>query len=108
MNKQSPLIKPADLIKLMKSGNLVLIDARTGPGVVEKYNAEHLEGALFVDLETDLAQKGADAARGGRHPLPAIENFTALLGRLGIQRSTQVVVYDDKAVRMPLHVSGGC
>jgi thiosulfate/3-mercaptopyruvate sulfurtransferase len=74
-----------------------LIDARTGPGAAEKYKDEHLEGAQFVDLETDLAQKSADAANGGRHPLPAIENFTALLGRLGIERSTHVVVYDDKA-----------
>ena len=97
LTKNSPLIRPADLIKLMQSGSVVLIDARTGPGAVEKYNAEHLEGAKFVDLETDLAQKSADAANGGRHPLPAIENFTALVGRLGIQRSTHVVVYDDKA-----------
>ena len=97
LTKNSPLIRPADLIKLMQSGSVVLIDARTGPGAVEKYNAEHLEGAKFVDLETDLAQKSADAANGGRHPLPAIENFTALLGRLGVERSTHVVVYDDKA-----------
>jgi thiosulfate/3-mercaptopyruvate sulfurtransferase len=97
MKKNSPLIRPADLNKLMRSGDVVLIDARTGPGAVEKYNNEHLEGAQFVDLETELAQKSADAANGGRHPLPAIENFTALLGRLGIERSTQVVVYDDKA-----------
>jgi thiosulfate/3-mercaptopyruvate sulfurtransferase len=97
LTKNSPLIRPADLIKLMQSGSVVLIDARTGPGAVEKYNAEHLEGAKFLDLETDLAQKSADAANGGRHPLPAIENFTALVGRLGIQRSTHVVVYDDKA-----------
>jgi thiosulfate/3-mercaptopyruvate sulfurtransferase len=97
LTKRSPLIRPAHLIKLMQSGSVVLIDARTGPGAVEKYNAEHLEGAQFVDLETDLAQKSADAANGGRHPLPAIENFTALLGRLGVERSTHVVVYDDKA-----------
>jgi len=97
MNKKSPLIKPEDLKKLMQSGTVVLIDSRTGPGAVEKYNIEHLEGAQFVDLETDLAQKSADAANGGRHPLPAIEKFTASLGRLGIERSSHVVVYDDKA-----------
>ena len=97
MNKKSPLIRPADLIKLMQEANLVLIDARTGPGVSEKYKAEHLEGAQFVDLETDLAQKSDDPSQGGRHPLPAIKNFTELLGRLGIEGSSHVVVYDDKA-----------
>lgn len=97
MNKKSPLIRPADLIKLMREASFVLIDARTGPGVNEKYKTEHLEGAQFVDLETELAQKCEDPSHGGRHPLPAIKNFTELLGRLGIERSTHVVVYDDKA-----------
>ena len=97
MNKISPLISPVDLAKLMIAGELVLIDARTGPDAREKYNAEHLEGAQFVDLEKDLAQKSADPSNGGRHPLPAIKNFSELLGRLGIERSTKVVVYDDKS-----------
>jgi thiosulfate/3-mercaptopyruvate sulfurtransferase len=97
MQKKSPLINPVDLAGLMKQGNIVLIDARTGPDAREKYNAEHLEGAQFVDLEKDLAQKSADPSDGGRHPLPAIKNFVELLGRLGIVKSTHVVVYDDKA-----------
>jgi thiosulfate/3-mercaptopyruvate sulfurtransferase len=97
MNKISPLISPVDLAKLMTPGNIALIDVRTGPDAREKYNAEHLEGAQFVDLEKDLAQKSADPSNGGRHPLPAIKNFSELLGRLGIERSTHVVVYDDKA-----------
>ena len=97
MNKICPLISPADLARLMTAGELVLIDARTGPDAREKYNAEHLEGAQFVDLEKDLAQKSADPSNGGRHPLPAIKNFSELLGRLGIERSTKVVVYDDKS-----------
>jgi thiosulfate/3-mercaptopyruvate sulfurtransferase len=95
--KKSPLISPVELAKLMMQRNLVLIDARTGPDTREKYNAEHLEGAQYVDLEKDLSQKTADPSDGGRHPLPSIENFTELLGRLGIERSTKVVVYDDKS-----------
>ncbi|MEP7376931.1 MAG: sulfurtransferase [Chitinophagaceae bacterium] len=97
IQKKSPLINPVDLAGLMKQGNIVLIDARTGPDAREKYNAEHLEGAQFVDLEKDLAQKNDDPSNGGRHPLPAIKNFVELLGRLGIEKSTHVIVYDDKA-----------
>jgi len=95
--KKSPLISPVDLAQLMKQEHFMLIDARTGPDAREKYNAEHLEGAQFVDLEKDLSHKSADPANGGRHPLPSIKNFTELLGRLGIEPSTRVVVYDDKA-----------
>ena len=97
MQKKSPLINPVELSGLIRQGNIVLIDARTGPDAREKYNAEHLQGAQFVDLEKDLAQKSADPSNGGRHPLPSIKNFSELLGRLGIERSTHVIVYDDKA-----------
>lgn len=93
----SPLINAVDLNKLMGAKNVVLIDARTGPDAREKYNAEHLVGAQYVDLEKDLSKKSADPSNGGRHPLPPIEDFAALLGRLGIEKTTQVVVYDDKA-----------
>ena len=96
MQKISPLINAADLVKLKAKENIVLIDARTGPDASEKYNAEHLEGALFVDLETDLAKKSADPSQGGRHPLPPVKDFAALVGRLGIDPSSHVVVYDDK------------
>ncbi|HYO71011.1 MAG TPA: sulfurtransferase, partial [Archangium sp.] len=61
-----------------------------------RYEERHLQGALHVDLDQDLASKPADPARGGRHPLPAPAAFAALLGRLGIGPETRVVVYDDK------------
>jgi len=95
--KKSPLISPADLFKLMKQESIVLIDARTGPDARQNYNNEHLDGARYVDMEKDLSQKSADPSLGGRHPLPDIINFAALLGRLGIEKTSHVVVYDDKA-----------
>jgi thiosulfate/3-mercaptopyruvate sulfurtransferase len=55
-----------------------------------------VQGALHVDLDRDLSQKPADPSYGGRHPLPDITVFAALLGKLGITPSTHVVVYDDK------------
>jgi thiosulfate/3-mercaptopyruvate sulfurtransferase len=95
MQKLSPIIKADELARLMSDENLVIIDARTGPGIREEYNEQHLKGALFVDLETDLSKKG-DPAKGGRHPLPAVRDFANLLGQLGIEKSSHVVVYDDK------------
>lgn len=56
-----------------------------------EYDEGHLPGARFVDLHTELA----GGPGGGRHPLPPVETFTALLGRLGIAAGTHVVAYDS-------------
>lgn len=96
MPKKSPLISAADLAKIILSENLVLIDARTGPDAKEKYKAGHLAGAVFADMENDLAKKGPDASVGGRHPLPPVKDFCAWLGKIGVDATKHVVVYDDK------------
>lgn len=92
-----PIIHPEELVLQQQNPNLVLIDARTGPDVQERYQALHLQGALLVDLEQELSQKSANAADGGRHPLPAVTRFAAVLGNLGITPASYVVVYDDKS-----------
>ncbi len=56
-----------------------------------EYEAAHIPGALFVDLHTELA----GGPGGGRHPLPSVEQFTTLLGRLGVSPSSLVVAYDS-------------
>lgn len=89
----SPLINPKGIPLL----NSIIIDARSGPGAFERYTANHLEGALYADLEGDLSRKPNDPAFGGRHPLPDIKDFTKFLGRLGVSPSSHVVVYDDKS-----------
>ena len=91
------LIDPAEVNTLQKSGqHVVFIDARGGPDAHSRYRNGHLEGAFYVDLESELSTKAADAADGGRHPLPDPEKFGDLLGELGISPPTIVVVYDDK------------
>lgn len=61
------------------------------------YEAGHIPGAVFVDLDDDLAgPPGID----GRHPLPSVSDFAATLGRLGITPSDHVVVYDDVGGRV--------
>jgi thiosulfate/3-mercaptopyruvate sulfurtransferase len=56
------------------------------------YAAGHLPGAIFVDLDADLADASAG---GGRHPLPSPTAFAARLGARGIGREHAVVCYDD-------------
>lgn len=94
--KKSPLISAAELNKELTDNNLVIIDARTGPDAKEKYNTAHIEGAVFADLEKDLAKKAADASMGGRHPLPPVKDFAAWLGKIGVDLTKHVVIYDDK------------
>ncbi len=59
----------------------------------DAYLEGHLPGAIFVDLDRDLAAHGIDGA--GRHPLPAPADFAAALGRLGVGDGDIVVAYDD-------------
>ena len=93
----TPLVSPAALLARSPHQPVVLLDARTGPTARQQYEAQHLRGARFVALEHDLAAPVADAAVGGRHPLPELAAFAAVLGRLGITPESHVVVYDDKA-----------
>jgi thiosulfate/3-mercaptopyruvate sulfurtransferase len=66
------------------------LDGRSGRAA---YEAGHLPGAVFVDLDRVLADPPAPGA--GRHPLPSPERFAADLGRLGIGDDATVVAYDD-------------
>lgn len=92
----SPIIQSAALLKLYKSENLIIIDARSGKNARANYEEKHLDGALFVDLENQLAEIKEDASKGGRHPLPKIEDFAKTLSNLGISTKSHIVIYDDK------------
>ena len=66
------------------------IDGRSGEAA---YDAGHIEGAVFVDLDRDLA---GDPSHGpGRHPLPSPEHFAEAMKRVGIGDATTVIAYDD-------------
>ncbi|MFJ6694535.1 sulfurtransferase [Streptomyces sp. NPDC091272] len=72
----------------------VLLDVRWqlgGPHLRPEYEAGHLPGAVFVDLDAELA--GAPGP-GGRHPLPDPEEFGAVMRAAGVRAAAPVVVYD--------------
>lgn len=72
------------------------IDARSGPDARAAFEAQHLCGARWFDLETELSSKG-DPAHGGRHPLPSTRAFVSLLEAHGIHADDDIVCYDDKS-----------
>jgi thiosulfate/3-mercaptopyruvate sulfurtransferase len=65
----------------------------------EKYLEQHIADALRADLDTHLStHNDAERANGGRHPLPKPEVFAAWLRSMGVNDTTQVVVYDRNGV----------
>ena len=91
-----PIIEIADLFNLYKDNNVLIFDASNNPNALTNYNTKHLDGALFVDTNTQLAKIEQDLAIGGRHPLPNINLFAEIIGLLGITPTTHVIIYDDK------------
>ena len=93
--KISPIINAEELANLNHQ-NIVIVDAGSGGAAYDNYLTEHLDNALYVDLNNDLARIPKDAKNGGRHPLPTLEKFAEVLHRLGIDQNSHVIVYDDK------------
>ena len=92
----NPTITPGQLIAAFQTNAIVLVDATNSSLAYQNYQESHLKGALFVDVNTQLADIKEDVAIGGRHPLPTAEQFSKTLTDLGIAPETWVVVYDDK------------
>ena len=90
-----PLISTASLTdRLSGPTPPTLLDVRwslAGPPARQLYADGHLPGAVFVDLDTDLA---GPAGAGGRHPLPEPAALQDALRRAGVRRDHPVVAYD--------------
>ena len=92
-----PIIETAELLKLYQNENVIIVDASSGKNAKENYFMKHLDKALYIDLNSQLAVLPNDFADGGRHPLPSIEKFAETLQQLGITNDSHVIVYDDKS-----------
>jgi thiosulfate/3-mercaptopyruvate sulfurtransferase len=91
----SPLVSTTDLaVSLSGAEPPVLLDVRWrlgGPPGRLDYERGHLPGAVFLDLDVDLA---APPGPAGRHPLPAPADLEAVLRAAGVRNGAPVVVYD--------------
>ncbi|KIF07604.1 3-mercaptopyruvate sulfurtransferase [Streptomyces sp. RSD-27] len=88
------LSAPALMDELAAPRPPVLLDVRWqlgGPDQRPAYEAGHLPGAVYVDLDRELA---GPPGSGGRHPLPDPEAFGAVMRRAGVRADEPVVVYD--------------
>ncbi len=96
------LIQVRELQALLDTGAPVLVmdcsfDLMNPAAGRAQFEAEHLPGALYVDLDKDLSEKGRPASEG-RHPLPERERFAARMAELGLDPGVQVVAMDRQGV----------
>lgn len=95
------LIDVAQLQALIASGQPLLVfdcsfDLTSPTAGEQQFEQAHIPGAVYAHLDRDLSDKtgAADAASGGRHPLPSRETFAAWLRSVGLSAEMQVVVVD--------------
>ncbi len=92
----SPVIEIEQLKSLLATEIVILVDVSNGKNAKENYEDGHLQGAIFIDLNTQLADIKSDFSLGGRHPLPSIQDFVKTLSNVGIEPNSHIVIYDDK------------
>lgn len=96
MNKRiSPIIQGKALLEMFPAEDLVIVHVGNGEKARENHDKRHLQGALFVDLDAQLAAIKQDVSAGGRHPLPPIEKFSKTLRALGISQKSHIIAYDE-------------
>lgn len=91
------VIGPGELAGRLDSGErVVVLDVRWklgDPHGRAHHAAGHVPGAVYVDLDTELAAPPSPSA--GRHPLPGVADLQAAARRWGLRHGDAVVVYDD-------------
>lgn len=90
------LITPAELDQALRTRDDVrVLDVRWslgGPPGRPLHEAGHIPGAVYADLDTELAGHGAP--EDGRHPLPATADLERAARGWGIRAGDAVVVHD--------------
>lgn len=63
------------------------------------YNQEHIEGAVYWDLEEDLSDM---VSNNGRHPMISKNKMTSLIQKAGLGLDDFIVIYDQGAAPFAL------
>jgi len=98
MTQRKWLVDTDWLAANLKRGDVVVLDASlhlptSGRNARKEYEAAHIEGALFFDID-----EVSDRSNPLPHMLPTAEQFAEQVGRMGIGNDTHVVVYDSEGL----------
>lgn len=100
------LIDAVTLKLLVGTGQCVVFDVRHDltdhSAGRRQYEQGHIPGAVFLDHEQDLA--APKTGTNGRHPLPSLQTFLALIQKHGVRPGVQVVVYDASTSAFAAHL----
>lgn len=94
----STLISSEDLNSIIDEKNLIIFDCRFD--LMDKnlgylnYLKSHIKNANYINLEADLSS--SVTINSGRHPLKDPSIFSNMLNHYGINKKSQIVVYDDE------------
>nr|WP_028479182.1 sulfurtransferase [Nocardia sp. CNY236] len=89
------MVSPQELREALDNKRVCLLDVRWAlgdPDGPQHYLDGHIPGAVFVDLETELATPPSPAR--GRHPLPDVTQLEKCARSWGMATGDPVVVYD--------------
>lgn len=97
----SPVVSAAWLYEHLDDPQVAIVDCRFAlmqPTLGrEQYEAGHIPGAYYLDLNQDLSSP--IGTHGGRHPLPDVAKLSAKLSAMGVHSvpdaPTLVVAYDN-------------
>ena len=94
---ENPIVS-ADWLRLhLSDPQVIVVDCRFSLMEPEEgrrqYNASHIPGSYYLDLNEDLASPAL--RHGGRHPMPNIEVLSEKLRAMGISQDIWVVLYDS-------------
>ena len=86
------------LLARMYESDVAIVDCRFLLGQPdagrEAYEAGHIPGAVYLDLEKDLSAPITE--HGGRHPLPDPAALASRLAKAGIGSNSRIIAYDDQ------------
>ncbi|SCX84056.1 thiosulfate/3-mercaptopyruvate sulfurtransferase [Paenibacillus polysaccharolyticus] len=86
------------LLARMYESDVAIVDCRFLLGQPdagrEAYEAGHIPGAVYLDLEKDLSAPVTE--HGGRHPLPDPTTLASRLAKAGIGSNSRIIAYDDQ------------
>ncbi len=93
------IVRAAELLTHVDDPDWVIVDCRFNllqpASGHEAWESGHIPGAVYANLDQDLASGVAPDGKGGRHPLPDPTRLANTVADWGVHTGTNVVVYDD-------------
>ncbi len=93
------IVSATELLEHIEDPDWIIVDCRFNlmkPAAGRlAWESGHIPGAVYADLDRDLAAPVTADGAGGRHPLPAPDELATALTHWGVHADSTVIAYDD-------------